>query len=140
MYEWVDDPVVGPALSDYTLAGAELERANLWNVDLPGRDMGGINLDSAAVQSRYSDLLVDWAGVNLTGAHLWNAAFSEVDLTGANFTGAWLSGVWFKDSNLTGANFTNPADDGFNVRWTNTICPDGTNSDVNGGTCLGHLS
>ena len=25
------------------------------------------------------------------------------------------------------------------VTWDNTTCPDGTNSDVNGGTCEGHL-
>jgi hypothetical protein len=25
------------------------------------------------------------------------------------------------------------------VTWSSTICPDGTNSDANGGTCLGHL-
>ena len=25
------------------------------------------------------------------------------------------------------------------VTWLNTVCPDGTNSSNDGGTCLGHL-
>jgi hypothetical protein len=25
------------------------------------------------------------------------------------------------------------------VKWVQTICPDGTNSNANGGTCIGHL-
>jgi uncharacterized protein YjbI with pentapeptide repeats len=43
-------------------------------------------------------------------------------LTGANLTGAIT----------TGAKFTL-------VRWSNTICRDGTNSNGHGNTCVGHL-
>jgi hypothetical protein len=44
-------------------------------------------------------------------------------LTGADLTGADLRGATGLES----------------ATWVNTICPDGTNSDNNGATCLGHL-
>ena len=46
------------------------------------------------------------------------AVVELADLTGADLRGA------------TGLEF---------ATWVNTICPDGTNSDNNGATCLGHL-
>jgi uncharacterized protein YjbI with pentapeptide repeats len=44
-------------------------------------------------------------------------------LTGADLTGADLRGATGLES----------------ATWVNTICPDGTNSDTSGATCLGHL-
>jgi uncharacterized protein YjbI with pentapeptide repeats len=61
------------------------------------------------------------AGANLSSASLYNVDLSNADLTGADMTGA----NWF-DSTVTG------------VVWSNTTCPDGSNSDTNGGTCCGH--
>ena len=57
---------------------------------------------------------------DLTSAYLW-----AVNLNGANLSGADLS-----KANLTDANLKNIEQDG-------TICPDGTNSDDHGGTCIG---
>jgi hypothetical protein len=36
------------------------------------------------------------------------------------------------DADLTNADLTG-------VTWSHTFCPDHTNSDDNGGTCVGHL-
>lgn len=47
----------------------------------------------------------------------------QVDLTRANLNNALVTGV----SALAGA------------IYNDTRCPDGTNSDENGGTCIGHL-
>ena len=58
----------------------------------------------------------DLTGANLTGANLTNASLYNANLTNANLTGANVSGV----------------------QWQHTTCPDGTNSDNNGGTCVGH--
>lgn len=55
---------------------------------------------------------------NLVNAKLDNADLSDADLTGADLTGASIAGV----------------------KWNNTICPDGVNSDAAGNTCAGHLS
>ena len=45
--------------------------------------------------------------------------------------------VHFKDADLSGAIFTGATLAG--IIWSNTTCPNGTNSDDNGGTCIGHL-
>jgi len=44
-------------------------------------------------------------------------------LAGANLTGADLTGAKLQGATLTGA------------VWSNTTCPDGTNSNDDGGTC-----
>ena len=70
---------------------------------------------------------------NLAGANLRNSNLKEANLAGANLTGANLTGANLKDaSGLGTATLTN-------VIWSNTTCPDGTISNANGGTCVGHL-
>jgi hypothetical protein len=75
----------------------------------------------------------------LRGADLQGASLRNVDLTGADLTDADL-----RDADVLGATLAD-------VTWSNTRCPDGTNSDsgagsgANGGktlpgTCAGHLS
>ena len=51
----------------------------------------------------------------------------SVDFSNANLTNATLEGA-----NVSGSTF-----DG--VFWENTTCPDGSNSDDDGGSCLNHL-
>jgi hypothetical protein len=72
------------------------------------------------------------AGTNLNGA----------DLGGANLSGADLTGANLQDANLTDATLTGALAKGANLNgvvWSNTTCPDGTNSNTDGGTCSGHL-
>ena len=61
---------------------------------------------------------------DLTGAYLKGA-----NLTGANLSNAYLNSANLTDANLTNANLTdaNLTD----ITWSNTKCPDGTNSDKN---------
>jgi uncharacterized protein YjbI with pentapeptide repeats len=65
---------------------------------------------------------------NLMGAHL----------NSANLAGAYMAEAKLQNADLTGANLTEVDLSG--ALWSNTICPDGTNSDNDGGTCLGHLA
>jgi uncharacterized protein YjbI with pentapeptide repeats len=60
-----------------------------------------------------------------------------LSLAGANLLGQDLTGAALTGANLTGANLHVATIT--NVSWSNTICPDGTNSDADGGTCIGHL-
>ena len=89
----------------------------------------------------------DLSGVDLAGAYLPRANLSGAKLKGANLAranlhGANLSDANLKDANLASANLTRASLDGAHVTgvaWSHTLCPDGTNSDANGGTCVGHL-
>jgi probable HAF family extracellular repeat protein len=86
-------------------------------------------------------------GVKLAGAYLNSADLSGTNLKDANLARANLSGANLKGANLAGANLANANLTGAklgraNVKgviWSNTICPDGTNSDAHNGTCNGHL-
>jgi uncharacterized protein YjbI with pentapeptide repeats len=66
-------------------------------------------------------------GANLSDANLSLINLSNADLAGVNFTNTELNGP-----NLTGANLTA-------VSWVNTTCPDQTNSNNDGGTCVNNL-
>jgi hypothetical protein len=94
-----------------SLAGCNLAGLNLTDAHLAGTNLSNANLN----------------GANLTGADLTKANLAGADLTKANLAGADLSGA-----SLAGANLNK-------VTWSGTTCPDGTNSDADGGTCLGHL-
>jgi YVTN family beta-propeller protein len=106
-------PPLGQSVANcgISLGGCNLSGANLTNAQLVNANLKGANLKDAIL-----------VGANLTGANLQGANLSGADLTGANLTGA----------NLKGANLKG-------VVWSNTTCPDGSNSTADGGTCLGHL-
>ena len=110
--------------SDYAhgnLAGSNLDDANLQGGFLPGADLSGATL--RGIDGEGSDL----AGANLTGAILHNADLEGATLLGANLTNSDLS-----DATLDGANL-------HGVTWSNTTCPDHSNSSSDGGSCVGHL-
>ena len=72
---------------------------------------------------------------NLVGEWIQNAIMN--DFSGMNFSNFNMSGADLSGSNLTGANLI-----GANLQsviWSNTICPDGSNSDNNGNTCENNL-
>ena len=84
----------------------------------------------------------DLSQSGFVGADLRGAAFGDSNLSQANFDDALIQDVRFVRVNLSGALMRGargfPAStDG--VIWSHTSCPDGTNSDDNGGTCDGHF-
>ena len=58
-------------------------------------------------------------GTNFSNADLRNTSFDRSTFFNANLCGA----------NINGASL-------MGIRWKNTICPDGSNSDVNGNSCV----
>jgi uncharacterized protein YjbI with pentapeptide repeats len=94
---------------------------NLNTADLTGANLGGGSFAYANLHS-----------ANLPGANLNGGSFAHSDLSGANLLNA----------NLTFANLTDATTDSFTVvggvTWSNTTCPDGTNSNNDGNTCVGH--
>ncbi len=71
--------------------------------------------------------------VNVSGLDLSNEDFSDITLDGADFTNTDLSNTTFLDASVINTDFTGAI-------WLNTVCPDGTNSDINGNTCLNNLT
>ena len=135
--------------------------ANLEHCDLAGRDLTGLNLSDS--EMGYADLEgADLKGADLLSAQLGFAELTHADLrdanvtsnlgggnlTDANLTGARVDALLL-GTNLTGANLTDADMTGSelyvndhqemakltDVVWSNTTCPDGTNSDSDGGTC-----
>jgi uncharacterized protein YjbI with pentapeptide repeats len=112
-------------------AGCRMVGADFTNANLAGESFNGANLSGA-----------NFSGANLTGtplrgANLSGANFSGANLGGADLRSANLSGANFSVANLIGAHLTGARLTG--VTWSNTTCPDGTNSNAHGGTCSGHL-
>jgi len=88
----------------------------------------------------HDDFRIEWWYVtaNLSDANLKDVNLSRANLVNAKLIGANLRNVVFTNATLLGAQLQ-----GANVNgalWSNTMCPDGTNSNSNGGTCRGHLN
>jgi uncharacterized protein YjbI with pentapeptide repeats len=113
---------------DLITAGQDLSNCNLKGVTISGglvlygSNLSGANLSQATIIGQYKTL----GYANLSGANLNRTTISGPALEGDNLSGA----------NLNGANVAAGA-----LRlaiYSNTTCPDGTNSDDDGGTCVGH--
>ena len=156
----------GLTVSGVNLTGANLSSANLTGARLTSANLTGANLSSAALSyatltyanltgANLSAAALSYAALdhaNLTGANLSSAVLSNASLTYANLTGANLAKATLTGANLTGATLTGANLTGANmsgatlqaaavagVAWSNTVCPDSTNSSKDGGTCVGHL-
>jgi Bacterial Ig-like domain (group 3)/Pentapeptide repeats (8 copies)/Domain of unknown function DUF11 len=129
-------PSTSPPLGQTVTKCAKLQGCDLSGADLTNAPEAGVNLKGASLKG------ATLVGTDFTGAILWGANLSGADLTGANLTGANLTGANLLNANLTDANLTGAVTAGANfngVIWSNTTCPDGTNSTTDGGTCIGHL-
>jgi len=122
-------------------------------IDLSGCELAGANLSAVGMPSaqfvetdlQYADLEnANVANDNFTGANLSHARLVNLDglappgPSDANFANATLTEANLANANLSGDNFTGANLTG--VTWSNTLCPDGTNSDNVGDTCVGHLT
>jgi uncharacterized protein YjbI with pentapeptide repeats len=117
-WEFVMGCIVGP--------GANLAGANLIGADLAGADLAGIDLEVANL------ITANLIGANLIGANLAGVDLYLADLTRADLTGANLGPSYEIDPHLIYPNLGG-------VIWSNTRCPDGTDSDNDGGTCVNNL-
>ncbi|MCC6791570.1 MAG: pentapeptide repeat-containing protein [Thermomicrobiales bacterium] len=113
-------------LSGANLTLAFLSNAFLWSVDLTGANLFLAEIrDATMTKANLSRAFL--VNANLTGSYLWQADLTGARLDRANLRNAKLRSATMEQVVLTG------------VSWNNTICPDGTNSDENDGTCCGHL-
>ncbi len=130
-------------LAGIDIPGADLTGAKLDGANLSGADLAGVQFGGEA-QSNGEDLTgVNFASADLTGAdldktYLYTTSFNGADLANATFDGARVITVDFSDAVLTGADLS-AAELINNDTWSNTTCPDGTNSNSDGGTCVDNL-
>ena len=125
--------------TDFTrvrLNNANLGEANLSTSIMRNTDLSSITASLANFRDcdLFAALLID--------ANLAGAVFTDADASQANFTRANLSGANLTNLDLTNSNMRSARTDGAvltGITWSNTTCPDGTNSDFNGGTCEGNL-
>ncbi len=127
------DRFKGKDLTDGYLTG------NLQNTDSTGAIFDKVQFGSSLSSNNFT--ADSFINATFTGGMVQN------NFTNANFTGATIS-VNPDTNNFTNANFTNANLNGTSwnantltgITWSNTTCSDGTNSDSDGGTCIGHLN
>ncbi len=123
-----------PGLTIVNLTGGQYGGSAIYlklnNANVPGADLHGSFIWFSSLQH------ANLAGANLSGAKFMSN-FTGANLDHVNFTGATLVTTNFTNANLNGAILTGASL--HNDVWSNTTCPDGTNSDAHGATCIGHL-
>jgi hypothetical protein len=107
--------------------------ARLEGAYLPHASMTGIDLSDAVL------IGADLRGATIKWADLSGADLTDVDFRAMPWRGFFDGRENVFNTDLTGTNMTGATLDG--IKWGNTICPDGTNSDnTSGGICEGdHL-
>lgn len=161
---WNQQGVPGPAGSSIRLV-ADMHGSNLPNVVLAGLLIGGVNFSNSNLSGAdfyhsnlegadFSDATltnavlyavplggVHFVNTNLDGSNMRSAGGSNLDFTNASVKNVDLTGAILEQTNFTNANFTGAILTNAFLQlstFQNTTCPDGTNSDNNGGTCVGH--
>jgi hypothetical protein len=141
-----DCSAVGPGvdlaycvLTNAHLNGADLDGANLTGARLTGANLDGANLDSATLhKTNFTNAVMTGTtlvGADLTGGYLIDSNLTGADLTDAVLSAATVTGANLTDADLTGSSLGGAHSVGGDI-WSNTTCPDGTNSDGDGGTCV----
>lgn len=137
---------------DYRLFdGANFTNAYMSSVSIGFASFLNTNFSNA----RLDDMSMEnsnFAGSNFSNVNITDTTFiTNSDFSNTNFTSATFSGqntIMIQNANFTNANFTNAVLLGVDftsttrtgITWSNTTCPDGTNSDNYGNTCEGHLT
>jgi hypothetical protein len=122
--------LLGTVLSNADLTGANFTDSGLTAANLSGANLSGANL-SGVVSGRIT-------GTPLKLPASWQLLNGNLVGPGARLEVADLSNVTFVNADLVAADLYRA--DLTSTTWQNTICPDGTNSGNDGGTCTGNLN
>ena len=149
---FVDAKLCDAILNDADLHGSDLSGAALEDATLNGANLSWTVLSGAgAAFAPFDDANLSNAiwrdgaanGASFDGADLHRIDLRNTDLRSTSFVGtdlryAQLGGVDLTNADLIGANWRGAAGLA-SATFSNTTCPDGTNSDTNtDGTCAGH--
>jgi uncharacterized protein YjbI with pentapeptide repeats len=147
-----------------------MDKADFTNANFSGSTFNGIflidstkftnaNFSNSDFQQMLFQVLpggqnADLTGANFRGANISSTSFDAADISGADFSSSTLENGSITSPSVVGTNFTNAHFSNFafgigpdysqaiftGATWSNVTCPDQTNSDNNGNTCIGHLS
>jgi uncharacterized protein YjbI with pentapeptide repeats len=154
--------LTGANLSRGTLSGADLRNAVLSGANLSKATLAGsvttsalrtnltgaVGLTSAGLRGVSQTVFASSRPAHCGSGFIYGPNLALTDFTGMDFTAFDLSRTVLEGASLTNANFTNANLDCMfgqggsgppGAIYSNTTCPDGTNSDNNGGTCGGHF-
>lgn len=121
-------------LTNSILSNSMFEDTILTNTNFSNSQMKLVTMHSITLTD------VDFTNADLSDSHLGHAqSHSPTIFSNTNFTNTNLTNVVFDNINLSGSLNMSTATR-TNISWTNTTCPDGTNSDNNGNTCEDHLT
>jgi uncharacterized protein YjbI with pentapeptide repeats len=143
------DQFAGKDFSKSQVTNSEFSNADLAGVNFSASYFKDVNFSNASLTNANLSNIKDidgwgpvrnniFSGANLTNANLSGSMFHSSDFTNANLQGANFSNTTIRYSDMSGAknastaNFTG-------ATWEDTRCPDGTNSDSHGATCVGHF-
>lgn len=118
----------GVTSSNVNYSNADLKKSSLEGFNSSVDNFTGVSFVDADLSNGLSSNISNYTNADFTGVNLTNGSINGNNFTGANFTNA----------NLTQSSFTNNTFT--SVTWSNTTCADGTNSNNNGNTCIGHLN
>ncbi len=132
----------GPANSSNIFDHTDFSNANFTNVNFIGTssqywafqftNFSNANFTSTSLEF-FGCETCNLSNIDLSNRTLNDIVFYASNLTNVNFSNSTLTRFDLRQTNMTGANLTG-------VTWVNTLCPDETNSDNNGNTCIGHLT
>jgi len=113
----------GADLRNLDMRGLNLSRGDFTYSKLSQSNLAGANLTEANLfRSQMFD--TNLSGATLVKTQMEQVAVGRVNFTNANMTDARLDMAWVYDSDLTGATVLRLRKK--DVKWNNTICPNGT--------------
>lgn len=122
-------------LNGYDLAGADLSGAILRDTTFNGTDLDNAIFDEASGTAKLDS--ADFSGAQMVGSQfvemfLEDDGFSDANLTDASFESSVIVTSNFDGATMTGADLSG-------VSWQSVGCPDGTQSNDDGNTCINNL-
>ncbi len=148
---FTDAQLAAARFNQVLLTGANFHHANLVETIIESSTLDNTDFSNTYYSANGGLSLMNNQGsnTNFSNANLPNARFNSSVLSNASFAAATLTSADFGQTDLSGSDFTNTNLSGavnlesatlIGVIWSNTTCPDGTNSNANGGSCAGHLT
>jgi len=130
------------------LNGVTFASSNTSHADFSDATLDGATFDDQAILAYDNITGVDLRNIqpggamninqsNLTNVNFRNFRFNNFTLASNTNTGADYTDADFVGSNLYADDLSDATMTG--TTWSNTICPDLTNSNDHGATCIGHL-